>query len=81
MLSNKHIYQYKLIFPFLTLITFSCNSVKYVSDDSFLLDSNEIQIIEETIGNGNEVVNHSKVTVHYIGKLEDKTEFDNSYIL
>ena len=41
--------------------------------------SNEIQIIEETIGNGNEVVNHSKVTVHYIGKLEDKTEFDNSY--
>ena len=32
--------------------------------------SNEVQIIEETIGNGNEVVNHSKVTVHYIGKLE-----------
>ncbi len=41
--------------------------------------SNEVKIIEEIIGEGLEVVNHSKVSVHYIGKLEDNTEFDNSY--
>ena len=50
MLSNKHKYQYKIIFSFLTLITFSCNTVKYVSDDSFLLESNEIQIIDKEGG-------------------------------
>ncbi len=41
--------------------------------------SNEIKILNETIGNGLEVKNHSKVSVHYIGKLEDNTVFDNSY--
>ena len=41
--------------------------------------SNEVQIINEIIGNGLEVKNHSKVSVHYIGKLEDNTVFDNSY--
>tara|TARA_B100001057_G_scaffold305175_1_gene305324 strand:+ start:1023 stop:1754 length:732 start_codon:yes stop_codon:yes gene_type:complete len=41
--------------------------------------SNEIQIISEQVGDGIEVLNHSKVSVHYIGKLEDQSEFDNSY--
>ena len=41
--------------------------------------SNEINILNETIGNGLEVKNHSKVSVHYIGKLEDNTIFDSSY--
>ena len=41
--------------------------------------SNEIKILNEIIGNGLEVKNHSKVSVHYIGKLEDNTVFDNSY--
>ena len=41
--------------------------------------STEVQIVNEIIGNGLEVKNHSKVSVHYIGKLEDKTVFDNSY--
>ena len=41
--------------------------------------SNEVRILSETIGNGLQVVNHSKVTVHYIGKLEDNTVFDSSY--
>jgi len=41
--------------------------------------SNEVQIVNEIIGNGLEVKNHSKVSVHYIGKLEDNTVFDNSY--
>ncbi len=41
--------------------------------------ANEIKILNETLGDGVEVINHSKVSVHYIGKLEDQTEFDNSY--
>ena len=44
-----------------------------------ILKANEVQIIEETIGNGLEVTNHSKVSVHYVGRLENNTEFDNSY--
>ena len=41
--------------------------------------STEVQIVNEIIGNGLEVKNHSKVSVHYIGKLEDNTVFDSSY--
>ena len=41
--------------------------------------SKNITILEETLGSGLEVVNHSKVSVHYVGTLEDLTEFDNSY--
>ena len=41
--------------------------------------SNEVQILNEIIGKGSEVKNHSKVSVHYIGKLEDNTIFDSSY--
>ena len=44
------------------------------------LYSNEIQILSEIVGDGIEISNHSKVSVHYIGKLEDLSEFDNSYI-
>ena len=39
----------------------------------------EVKILNETIGNGLEVKNHSKVSVHYIGRLEDNTVFDSSY--
>ena len=42
-------------------------------------NASEVKIIKESIGNGLEIKNHSKVSVHYIGKLEDGTEFDNSY--
>ena len=41
--------------------------------------STEVQIVNEIVGNGLEVKNHSKVSVHYIGKLEDNTVFDSSY--
>ena len=51
-------------------------SVFFFSHKSF---SNEIKILNETIGNGLEVKNHSKVSVHYIGRLEDNTVFDSSY--
>lgn len=43
------------------------------------INSKEVKIIQEIEGDGIEIVNHSKVSVHYIGMLEDKTEFDNSY--
>ena len=41
--------------------------------------ANEVEIIKENIGNGLEVINHSKVSVHYVGRLENNIEFDNSY--
>ena len=41
--------------------------------------ANEVQILEEVFGDGLLVTNHSKVSVHYIGRLEDNNEFDNSY--
>ena len=41
--------------------------------------STEVQIVNEIIGNGLEVKNHSKVSVHYIGKLEDNTVYDSYY--
>tara|TARA_Y100000768_G_C23971213_1_gene680679 strand:+ start:1458 stop:2186 length:729 start_codon:yes stop_codon:yes gene_type:complete len=39
----------------------------------------EVKILKDIAGNGNEVVNHSKLSVHYIGRLENNIEFDNSY--
>ena len=45
----------------------------------FNSNANEVQIIDEVLGDGLEVTNHSKVSVHYIGRLEDNNEFDNSY--
>ncbi len=46
---------------------------------NFKVIANEVKILNEILGHGNKAVNHSKVSVHYIGKLEDGTEFDNSY--
>ena len=58
---------YKIIL-FLFLFLFSYKSF-----------SNEVKILNETVGNGLEVKNHSKLSVHYIGRLEDNTVFDSSY--
>ena len=38
-----------------------------------------IKIINDQPGSGTEIVNHSKIKVHYIGKLENGIEFDNSF--
>ena len=46
---------------------------------SFKSFSNEVKILSESIGSGLEIKNHSKLSVHYIGKLEDNTVFDSSY--
>jgi len=46
---------------------------------SFNIFSKEITILEDIPGEGFNIVNHSKVKVHYVGLLEDGSEFDNSY--
>ena len=38
-----------------------------------------VEILNDIPGTGNEVVNHSKITVHYSGKLDNGKEFDSSY--
>ena len=39
----------------------------------------ELQIKNNVEGSGVEIINHSKIKVHYLGKLEDGTKFDSSY--
>ena len=56
------------IFYFIILIIFSYDVL-----------SKEITILNDISGRGFEIINHSKVKVHYIGKLVDGKEFDNSY--
>mgnify|MGYP001360192553 CR=1 FL=1 len=41
--------------------------------------ASDFQIKNNIEGEGSEIVNHSKIKVHYIGKLEDGTKFDSSY--
>ncbi len=43
------------------------------------INANEIEILNDIKGEGFEIINHSKVKVHYIGKFEDGTKFDSSY--
>ena len=43
------------------------------------LYASEIEIISDIPGSGPKIINHSKVTVHYRGTLEDGTEFDSSF--
>jgi len=38
-----------------------------------------IQITNIVKGEGTEIINHSKIQVHYTGKLQDGTKFDSSY--
>ena len=39
----------------------------------------ELKITNNIEGVGLEITNHSKIKVHYMGKLEDGTKFDSSY--
>ena len=38
-----------------------------------------VQITNIVEGEGTEIINHSKIQVHYTGKLQDGTKFDSSY--
>ena len=40
--------------------------------------ANSIAITNNIEGEGKQILNHSKIKVHYIGKLEDGTKFDSS---
>ena len=46
---------------------------------SQVINANELEIINNIKGYGEKIVNHSKIKVHYIGKLQDGTIFDSSY--
>jgi len=46
---------------------------------SFNIYTKEISILVDVPGDGLEIINHTKVKIHYIGKLTDGKEFDNSY--
>ena len=41
--------------------------------------SADLEITNNQEGDGVEILKHSKIKVHYIGKLEDGTKFDSSY--
>ena len=67
----------KLIFCLiLSIFLFSCSSLQ---DKNFKNEYGEVVIISDIPGSGISIKNHYKVTVHYIGILEDGTEFDNNY--
>ena len=44
-----------------------------------LINAAEIEILSDIPGTGPTIVNHSKISLHYIGTLEDGTEFDSSF--
>ena len=41
--------------------------------------ADEVQVNNIIEGEGIEIINHSKIQVHYTGKLQDGTKFDSSY--
>ena len=41
--------------------------------------ANDLIISKNLEGVGKEIINHSKIKVHYLGKLKDGTKFDSSY--
>ena len=43
------------------------------------LNAAEIEILSDIPGTGPTIVNHSKISVHYRGTLDDGTEFDSSF--
>lgn len=42
-------------------------------------DAEGLVIEDDVVGTGREVVAGDRITVHYLGRLEDGTEFDNSW--
>ncbi len=74
---NYLLYTNKILLFFLVLFIFSCTSKIKNSKD--LSDNKSIEILSEVYGFGDKIKNHYKISVHYVGTLEDGTEFDNSY--
>ena len=74
---NYLLYTNKILLFFLVLFIFSCTSKIKNSKD--LSDNKSIEILSEVYGLGDKIKNHYKISVHYVGTLEDGTEFDNTY--
>ena len=53
--------------------------VEQIKKENIKNEYNEVIIISDTPGSGTSIKNHYKITAHYIGTLEDGTEFDNTY--
>jgi hypothetical protein len=62
----------------LTIVIFSIN-LSFAQSGDTLSTSSGLKYILVTKGNGKKAENNKAVEVHYIGKLTDGTEFDNSY--
>ena len=59
-------------------VEFPTDSVPNVHD-ALLVEGQSLTLeVQQQLGDGIEVSNHSKVSVHYIGKLEDLSEFDKT---
>ena len=75
--NNYLLYTNKILLSFLVLFIFSCTSKIKNSKDLSVNES--IEILSEVYGLGDKIKNHYKISVHYVGTLEDGTEFDNTY--
>ena len=74
---NYLLYLNKILLFFLVLFIFSCTSK--IKNSNNLSENKSIEILSEVHGLGDKIKNHYKISVHYVGTLEDGTEFDNSY--
>ena len=74
---NYLLYTNKTLLFFLVLFVFSCTSK--IKNSNNLSENESIEILSEVHGLGDKIKNHYKISVHYVGTLEDGTEFDNSY--
>ena len=74
---NYLLYLNKILLFFLVLFIFSCTSK--IKKSNNLSENKSIEILSEVHGLGDKIKNHYKISVHYVGTLEDGTEFDNSY--
>ena len=74
---NYLLYTNKILLFFLVLFIFSCTSK--IKNSNILSDNESIEILSEVLGLGDKIKKHYIISVHYVGALEEGTEFDNSY--
>ena len=74
---NYLLYLNKILLFFLVLFIFSCTSK--IKNSNNLSENKSIEILSEVHGLGDKIKKHYKIKVHYVGTLEEGTEFDNSY--
>jgi peptidylprolyl isomerase len=57
----------------------SNNATSGANMDNFITTPSGLKILDEKLGQGNEVKSGDTVTVNYLGTLENGTKFDSSY--